>query len=64
MQKVVVKVAMLEIAMTFVAGYLFGQYVESQKYIVETEEPIKAKKKGKAIRIEDGKVIFDIASWR
>ena len=64
MNKLIVRIAWVELAAVFGFGFMLGKCIEASKYEVSTDTPIEAKKKSRAIKIEDGKVIFDIASWR
>lgn len=64
MQKVIVRVAWVELAAIFGCGFLLGKCIEASKYEIVGDAPVEAKRKSRAIKIEDGKVIFDIASWK
>ena len=64
MHKVIVRMAWIELVAVFGCGFLLGKTIEASKYELVGDAPIEAKKKNRAIKIEDGKVIFDIASWR
>lgn len=64
MNKIVVRVAWVELVAVFGFGFMLGKCIEASKYDISGDAPIEAKKRSRAIKIEDGKVIFDIASWR
>lgn len=64
MQKVIVRMALLEITAVFVAGFFIGRYYEASQYEVAQDENTEVKKKTKSLKLEDGKLIFDLKNWR
>ena len=64
MQKVIVRMALLEVLAVAGFSFMLGQAYERSKYEIQDDIPKEVTKKKRAIKIEDGKVIFDIASWR